>query len=84
MHNCAPCAKVTPVFEEIAAKYTDNARQFGEYFIDFVQDKDWVVEQLQVRSTPTFLVFDKNADVTYRLRSAKGIEELEEYVKVLI
>jgi thioredoxin 1 len=52
---CAPCKKIAPMFEEVAAEYEDKIKFV---IIDLDKSKD-IAKQYNVVGIPTLLLFDK-------------------------
>lgn len=79
--DCIPCGRVTPMYIALMNKYK-NVAQFGVHTID-ANDYAFAKNTLTITSTPTFIVYNKDNEIEYRLSSAKRFTELKRFMEIL-
>ena len=76
---CGPCRIMSPVIEELAEQYKDQA-VIGKLNVDDNQD---VPTKYNVRGIPTFLIF-KNGDLKEKIVGAQSKDFLEKRIQAHI
>lgn len=74
--TCVPCKRMSPVLSALENQYTDSIYVAK---VNVAYEKE-LVEEYEVRSTPTFLLF-RNGEVVERFSGAKKKEELEQIIE---
>jgi thioredoxin-like negative regulator of GroEL len=69
---CQPCKKVKPIVESM------KKEGFQFQIID-VDSEESLVKQFNIKSVPTFILFDENKEIN-RVTGSKTREELENFV----
>ena len=76
---CGPCRRVSPIVEELAAKYAGKVR-ICKCNVD---DNDGVPMKYSIRNIPTLLFF-KNGELVDRLVGAVPKQDIEDKLKSLL
>lgn len=73
---CGPCRAVTPVLEQLAAKY-DGKIKIGKLNVD---EEPALASKFRVMSIPTLILF-KNGIIDQQMVGLRSVQELEDMVK---
>lgn len=71
---CSPCKQTKPIAEDL------NRDQVAKFqFID-VDTEIELVKQFNIKSVPTFIIFDESGNETNRIIGGKTKKELEDFI----
>lgn len=77
--TCVPCKRMSPVLTALENQYPENLYVAK---VNVAYEKE-LVEEYQIRSTPTFLLF-KNGEVVDRFSGVKKKEDLEKILEAYL
>ena len=73
---CVPCKRMSPILTSLENQYND---EFYVAKVNIAYDKE-LVDEYQIKSTPTFLIF-KNGKVVEQFSGIRKKEELEQIIE---
>lgn len=80
---CGPCRVMKPFFEKAAQQLKEDSSQVSLYTFNIESDKEFAINEMEIRSVPTIKVFNGGA-IAHRSTGVLRTEQIIDLAKQII